>query len=100
MSDFIKRQDAIDAIVRCSMFTREQLEEIVSKSGLAHYEEGLVDAIHAVEDTPSAERTAKVKHNGDYFYCSECEEGIALTQLGKDCYCSGCGAKLDWSGNE
>ena len=46
------------------------------------------------------ERTAKVRHNGDYFFCAECREGVSLSNLGKDRYCPGCGAKLDWSNDE
>lgn len=43
------------------------------------------------------ERTAKVRHNGDYFFCAECKEGVSLSNLGKDRYCPGCGSKLEWS---
>ena len=49
-----------------------------------------------VHDAMEMEKTAKVKHNGDYFECSECGEGVALTQFGKDRYCSHCGARLEW----
>ena len=100
MSDLIKRQDAIDTIVRCSTFTREQLEEIVSKSGLAHYEEGLVDAINAVEDTPSAERTARaipLKSRSETMIGWDCVCGICGTYTNSEMnYCFKCGAKLEW----
>ena len=100
MSDLIYRQAAIDAIFSlCSMDERIHVDA----------------AVFMLEDLPEAEpeeRTAKViKHDyvqhyveehyihekeGTEFLCGFCKKKV----LDGDDYCSHCGTKLDWSGNE
>ena len=80
MSDLIRRQDAIDAMIML----------------------GIKRAVPILVTLPSAEpeRTAKVqKINGGvktWEQCSRCYNEVYHRLP----YCPGCGAKLDWSGNE
>ena len=92
MSDLISRQDAIDAV---------------------HYyiESGYkCDIFQELKNLPSAEskRTAKVvsddiiitvngyRYHYDEYLCNACKKKV----FSYDSYCSHCGAKLDWNGNE
>lgn len=85
MSDFINRQDAIDAMIML----------------------GIKRAIPILETLPSAEPERKAKVISDdviitvngygYHYeeylCNACKKKV----FSCDSYCSHCGAKLDWS---
>ena len=54
-------------------------------------------------NVPDKERTAKVEtvEKPNVFKCSECGQYFHSTAWGSPVeYCSRCGAKLDWSGNE
>lgn len=97
MSDFISRQDAIDAIVRLTNFDNV---DVIRYECRRNYEKdngwlgGLKDALNAVEDLPSAEpeRTAKVKEGWGLAMCCACEKRV----FPYDKYCSHCGARLEW----
>ena len=85
MSDLIRRQDVIDAVF--------ELSDKLSNEML------FIDAIvDEIENVPSAEPewTAKVKEGWGLAMCCACKKRV----FPYDKYCSHCGAKLDWSGNE
>lgn len=92
MSDLIRRQDAIDAVF--------ELSDKLSNEML------FIDAIvDEIENLPSveSERTAKVEtvEKPNVYKCSECGQYFHSTAWGSPVlYCSWCGSKLDWRGNE
>lgn len=92
MSDLIRRQDAIDAVF--------ELSDKLSNEML------FIDAIvDEIENLPSAEpkRTAKVEtvEKPNVFKCAECGQYFHSTAWSSPVeYCSRCGSKLDWRGNE
>ena len=97
MSDLVSREEAI-----------RQAEEIIGAS--AGYKAFAV--LDVLRNLPSAEpevRTVKViehdasvtdtdgyKYLRTEYICGNCKKKV----IGGDEYCSHCGAKLDWSGNE
>lgn len=92
MSDLIRRQDAIDAVFELSdKLANEML---------------FIDAIvDEIENLPSAEseREAKVEtvEKPNVYKCSKCGQYFHSTAWGSlVLYCSRCGSKLDWRGNE
>ena len=93
MSDFIRREDVIDALKKRwnNMSRTAKLEELV----------------WAIEEVPSIEleeRTVKVDsitfsiNPPDYIWkCSKCGQYFYQTSWGNPVnYCSSCGAKLKW----
>ena len=92
MSDLIDRQAAIDAVFELS---NKLANEVL-----------FIDAIvDEIENLPSAEpeQMAKVEtvEKPNVFKCSECGQYFHSTAWGSPVlYCSRCGSKLDWRGNE
>ena len=109
MSEWIRKQDAIDAlkeyeVVESDNFTRTDPITMMTVATIA-------ECIEAIVDLPSveSERKAKViendasvtdangyKYHWSEYLCGACKKRV----LGGDEYCSHCGAKIDWSGNE
>ena len=89
MSDLIDRQKALDGL------------KYEMKYGAVIDQCGLDTAYNIIENMPSAEpeeRTAKVYSiMQDIYHCGACDEYVIKDH---DSYCSACGAKLDWSGND
>jgi hypothetical protein len=101
MSDLISRKKAIEVI--------SELPVKVDNLGYTWMIAG--DVLKQIDEIPSAEseRMAKViehdasitdtdgyKYHRSEYLCSACKKKV----LGGDEYCSHCGTKLDWSGNE
>lgn len=53
-------------------------------------------AVKVIEHDASVTDTDGYKYHRSEYLCSACKKKV----LGGDDYCSHCGAKLDWSGNE
>ena len=99
MSDLIKREEVLKKL------------NYEMKYGAVIDQCGLDTAYDIIENIPSAElkeRTAKVvsddiiitvngyRYHYDEYLCNACKKKV----FSYDSYCSHCGAKLDWSGNE
>ena len=90
--DLISRQNAIDVLEILSGKMSEEGQTVIAQ------------AIAVLKDLYSEEpeeRTAKVetvtaKNGHTWAQCSRCYQEVAKGFP----YCAGCGAKLDWSGNE
>ncbi len=98
MSDLIRREDVITVLCFCEetkmMFCKD-LRKILEK----------IDAISSAEPERKSkviEHDASITDTDGYKYlrteylCGNCKKRV----IGGDEYCSHCGAKLDWSGNE
>ena len=102
MSDLISRQVMIDKMRRHrALFCKNRVEFIAlpkdEKARVDEIDNCIADLINAQSTEP--ERTAKVEWSevDGCHLCGEC--GFAVCP-NCDVYCAGCGAKLDWSGNE
>lgn len=99
MSDLIKREEVLKKL------------NYEMKYGAVIDQCGLDTAYDIIENTPSAElkeRTAKVvsddviitvngyRYHYEEYLCNACKKKV----FSYDSYCSHCGAKLDWNGNE
>lgn len=93
MSDLIDRMKALDEL------------KYEMKYGAVIDQCGLDTAYDIIKDLPSVEleQTAKVEtvEKPNVYKCSECGQYFHSTAWGSPVlYCSRCGSKLDWSGNE
>ncbi len=99
MSDLIKREEVLKKL------------NYEMKYGAVIDQCGLDTACDIIENIPSAnpkERTAKVvsddviitvngyRYHYEEYLCNACKKKV----FSYDSYCSHCGAKLDWNGNE
>lgn len=99
MSDLIKREEVLKKL------------NYEMKYGAVIDQCGLDTAYDIIENIPSAElkeRTAKVvsddviitvngyRYHYEEYLCNACKKKV----FSYDSYCSHCGAKLDWNGNE
>ena len=99
MSDIIKREEVLKKL------------NYEMKYGAIIDQCGLDTAYDIIENIPSAElkeRTAKVvsddviitvngyRYHYEEYLCNACKKKV----FSYDSYCSHCGAKLDWNGNE
>ena len=98
MSDLIDRQNAIDVL--------QILADKMTDEGRTV----MAQAISVLRDLSAEpeERTAKVvsddviitvngyRYHYEEYLCNACKKKV----FSRDSYCSHCGAKLDWSGNE
>ena len=99
MSDLIKREEVLKKL------------NYEMKYGAVIDQCGLDTAYDIIENIPSVElkeRTAKVvsddviitvngyRYHYDEYLCNACKKKV----FSYDSYCSHCGAKLDWNGNE
>lgn len=105
MKDLISRQDAIDAITKQTIYTADIIKSrckarLVDENGWLG---GLKDAIEAVEDVPSAQKTGKWVTPIEY--CQHLYETTgeryspAPTGLESFVYCSQCG-ETSWFSNK
>ena len=111
MSDLIRRQDVIDALLKMdSIVTEERVEEIyVTVDDLTKKYKDLRDDIDQhLQNYSSAQRDRKKGKwiifdtlDGDEAYCSEChrslyvnERGNGLPDLKDLCFCPYCGADM------
>ena len=113
MSDFIKREDAKDAVINVvgresiARYLDEMSKHFSTKDN--DYYDALMDAEDAIDDLPSAD-VAPVRHGWwqitDAYphnvYCSECHTKYAQTHWGvwedgslPRRYCPCCGSKMD-----
>ena len=111
MDDLISRQVAIDAIVQCTNCGDEDaLREYVLKHSLDNgWTGGILEALDAVKDLPTAQPEQKEGHwidkgwDGDWAWqtdgrgncwrvieCSECGKSVLVESN----YCPNCGAKM------
>ena len=93
MSDLIDRQKALDEL------------KYEMKYGAIIDQCGIDTAYDIIKDLPPAEleQTAKVKtvEKPNVYKCSKCGQYFHSTSWSSPVlYCSRCGSKLDWSGNE
>lgn len=96
MSNQIEK-DIMEVVLNCGIkVDKDELVKALSYDR-KQYEKGYADGQRA------GERMAKVKtvEKPNVFKCSECGQYFHSTAWGSSVeYCSRCGAKLDWSGNE
>ena len=92
MDDLISRQAAIEAILHCENHDMEHDYE---------FNEGLIAAMNAVEELPTAEKRGKWKERkppegswgyGSVFTCSECGEEVDCVS---ENFCPNCGARME-----
>lgn len=106
MSNLIRIQDAIDAIVNTPSEVQNKNIPLVNPYDGAAFRQ--IEILKILEALPivEPERTAKVyqKQAPDrlyYFYCGVCGEMIDCSSYedykSVKSYCGYCGAKLDWS---
>ena len=103
-SELIERQQAIDAIVQCTNRGDEDaLREYVLKHNLDNdWTGGILEALDAVEDLPTAQPEPKEGHwieGGIYrdvieCHCSECGQLMTTAVTVRMNFCPNCGAKM------
>ena len=109
-SDLIDRQQAIDAIVQCTNCGDEDaLREYVLKHSLDNgWTGGILEALDAVKDLPTAQPEPKEGHwIEEKIYrdviecnCSECGQLMTTAASVRMNYCPNCGAKMKGVRNE
>ena len=100
MSDYIKREDAMELIDKCVSDTSPKAEAI--DFDFRHGEiNGLNWACDIIEAMPSAD-VAPVRHGhwikispAGIYECSECGKNVMTSDIEAYEYCHGCGARMD-----
>ena len=104
MSDFISRNDAIEAIDFEKVYMTAYLGYVNEGNPLKQYNKGLDDAIKAINKLPSAEaerqkgKWIKVGHWGRSYKCNQCGnyldfDGVNVGR-GDANFCPRCGADI------
>ena len=108
MSDYIKREDAIEAIENTDWYHFNSQAEMVhgANSDLHQAWYSANDIYSAVENVPSAD-VAPVRHGhwikispAGIYECSECGKNVMTSDIEAYEYCHGCGARMDGEDNE
>lgn len=105
MSDYIKREDAKDAVINVvgresiARYLDEMSKHFSTKDN--DYYDALMDAEDAIDDLPSAD-VAPVSHGhwikispAGIYECSECGKNVMTSDIEAYEYCHGCGARMD-----
>ena len=110
MTDYIKREDAKDAVINVvgresiARYLDEMSKHFSTKDN--DYYDALMDAEDAIDDLPSAD-VAPVRHGhwikispAGIYECSECGKNVMTSDIEVYERCHGCGAIMDGENNE